>query len=182
MQRRMSVLAGIVSLMAVVAPAAHADGVPPGDVIPFNVAYTFGPQGVVAEVGQSEDTGLVGICDPDVGCTGFRISEETSDVGGGVGEGRITLQGVVCVRSLDLRCSPDGETPFTGIKIDKREIDTPEYWVDPVFVHVNVCLWWNSAQDTPMGCDFPALLTEGTAQEDSGNLVEWTPQELGLTF
>jgi hypothetical protein len=179
MQRRMFVLATIVSLMAVAVPA---HGVPPTDVIPFDVAYTFGPQEVRAEVGQSGDTGLVGFCDPEVGCTGFRITESTSDVSATVGEGRVTLQGVVCIRSIDLRCSPDGETPFTGVKIFKREIDAPEATVDPIFLHVNICLWYNSHPDAPMGCDIPAVISEGVAQDDSGNLVEWTPEELGLSF
>ncbi|MDQ3915659.1 MAG: hypothetical protein M3323_10080 [Actinomycetota bacterium] len=141
------------------------------------MSYEIGAQNIYARVGQSADTGFVGICDPELQCTGFRIMESTSDVSGGTTRGEVTLEGVVCVAEQTWPCSENG-VPVTGIVITKRVLDTPEPWVGPIGAHVNVCLWLMSPQTEPTGCNLPLITTPGTGIEDSGNLLERTPQDI----
>lgn len=177
MRRRIVVLAGALVLVLVAAPAAWAGKVP------FNVHVPVGGIGpVVVGVEQEQDTGLVGLCDPELGCTGFRVTEATSNITGGTTPAQVTLRGWVCVQDSSTDCSAAGDL-FTGVNITERVVDTPEAYLGPIFVHVNVCLWVMSPADQPHACDVPALLTDETSMPDSGNLAEGLPAGgVGLTF
>ncbi len=165
MQRRIAVLLGSVSLLLAAAPAAYAT------TIPFDVHVPINPQGVEIGVGTNNDTGLVGVCDAELRCTGFRVTEATSPFTGGTSAGQVTLRGDICVMDTSASCSTNG-IPFTGVKIRERVVDSPEAYLDPFFVHVNVCVWVMSPQDIPYGCNLPVLMDDGTEMDDTGNLAE----------
>lgn len=175
MHRRIAVLAGTLSLLFAAAPAAHATAVP------FNVSHVFGEQSIEAGAPTYWDSGLVGFCDPELQCTGFRITEETSAITGGTSRGEVALSGYVCVQDSSAACSSNG-MPFTGVNITRRVVDTPEPYLDPFFIHVNFCLWVMSPPDQPYACDLPALDGEAVHLPDFGNIADATPQTFGLTF
>ncbi|HEX2196504.1 MAG TPA: hypothetical protein VHJ76_06215 [Actinomycetota bacterium] len=148
--------------------------------VPFNVSYEIGAQTIRAAAPTYWDSGAVGVCDPELQCTGFRITEETSEITGGTTRGEVTLDGHVCVQDSSPECG--NGTPFTGVMIHRRVVDTPEPYVGPTFIHVNVCLWIMSPPDQPYACDVPAVDGEALSVPDLGNVADATPQDLGLTF
>lgn len=176
MHRRMAFLLGMVSLLMAAAPAAWAVKVP------FNVDVPINGQGPIeAGVPVEEDTGMVGICDPELGCTGFRATAYTTEVSGGTWDGAVTLKGYVCVGDTTEGCGT-ADDPFTGVRITDRVVDVPEAYVNPFLVHVNFCLWLMSPQDTPHGCNLPSVAPGHMGLPDSGNIIEklGTPSSLGL--
>jgi hypothetical protein len=180
MQRRIAVLGGLVALLMTAAPSAWAINQAFNVNVPIN---QIGP--VTAGVPMDQDTGLVGFCDPQLQCTGFRASAYTTEVSGGTSAGQVTLNGYVCVMDSSPQCTSNPADPFTGVKIVERYVDAPEAQVDPFVVHVNFCLWVMSPQDTPHGCNVPAFAPDETAMPDTGNLAEITeivPPSIGLHF
>lgn len=151
------------------APAAWAT------VVPFNVNVPLNEQQVTTEVGTNNDTGLVGVCDTELRCTGFRVTEATTPLTGGTTKGQLTLSGYVCVVDFSAACSTNG-IPFTGVKITQRVVDAPEAYVDPAVVHVNFCLWAMSPQDQPYACNLPEINGWGVRIDDTGNLADYAPQ------
>lgn len=168
MRRRIAVVVGLVSMVMAAAPAAWATSVP------FNVHVPIQEQNISIEAGTSNDTGLVGVCDNELRCTGFRVTEATSPITGRTSAGRLTLRGYVCVMDFSLACSSNG-IPFTGVKITERVVDTPEGEVDPAFVHVNFCLWLMSPQSTPYACNLPQLGGWELRMDDTGNVLDSAP-------
>ena len=176
MQRRMAVLVGIMGLL-MAAPAAHAGEGP----IPFNIDVPINPIGpVTVEAVPPADTGLVGFCDPQFTCTGFRATAGASAITAGTTGGRVTLRGVVCV--MDPRPECGNGVPFTGVKITERTVDSPEPYVGPIHVRVNVCVWVMSPMDDPHACDLPVLESDEMAPPDSGNLADKLPALPGVSL
>lgn len=150
------------------APAAWAT------VVPFNVHVPLNEQKVTGEVGTNNDTGLVGFCDNELRCTGFRVTEATTPATVGTTNGTITLRGYVCVMDFSSACTSNG-VPFTGVKITERVVDTPEGYIDPSVVHVNFCLWVMSPQGSPYACDLPEISGWDVRMDDTGNLADYAP-------
>lgn len=179
MQRRIAVLGGLVALLMAAAPAAWAINQS------FDVDVPINEQGPIeAGVPMDQDTGLVGFCDPELQCTGFRASAYTTKVTAGTTEGRVTLRGYVCVTDSSPACTNDPTAPFTGIRITERYASAPGAYVDPFVVHVNFCFWVMSPQDDPHACDVPAVApdemgTPGT--EFLAVLLAILPQTIGLS-
>lgn len=177
MQRRMAVLVGVVGLLMAAAPAAHAGEGP----IPFNVDVPIGAVGpVTVDAVPDVDTGLVGVCDPELQCTGFRATAEASAITAGTTPGRVTLRGYVCVMDSSVECG--NGIPFTGLKITERVVDTPEPYVGPIYVRVNVCIWVMSPLDDPHACDLPVIDSDETRIPDSGNLADALPALPGISL
>ena len=178
MQRRMAVLVGVVGLLMAAAPPAHAGEGP----IPFGIDVPIGAVGPITLEGvPPTDTGLVGVCDPQFQCTGFRATASASAITAGTTPGRVTLRGVICVMDSSAACG--NGMPFTGVKITERVVDTPEPYVGRIYVRVNVCVWLMSPMDDPYLCDLPVIESEDMAAPDSGNLAEGLPAfDPGLTF
>ncbi|MDQ3915364.1 MAG: hypothetical protein M3323_08580 [Actinomycetota bacterium] len=166
----MAVLVGVVGLFVTVVPAAHAGEGP----IPFYVDVPIQPVGpVTVDVVPDVDTGLVGVCDPELQCTGFRATAEASAIMAGTTPGRVTLGGYVCVMDSSAACG--NGIPFTGLKITDRVVDTPEPYVGPIYIRVNVCVWVRSPMDDPHVCDLPVIAPDETRVPDSGNLADFLP-------
>ncbi|MDQ4024874.1 MAG: hypothetical protein M3217_05205, partial [Actinomycetota bacterium] len=165
------VLVGVTGLLMAAVPAAHAGGDGP---IPFNVDVPIGPVGpITIDAVPDVDTGLVGVCDPQFQCTGFRATASASAISGGTTPGRVTLRGYVCVVDSSAACG--NGIPFTGVKITERVVDTPEPYVGPIYVSVNVCVWLMSPMDDPHACDLPVINADETRAPDSGNLADLLP-------
>ena len=175
MQRRIAVFVGLVSIVMAAAPAAQAT------VVPFNVDVPLNEQDFNASIGTSEDTGLVGACDSQYSCTGFRVTEATTPVTGGTTQGQLKLSGYVCIRDLSSACTSTS-VAFTGVKITDRRVDSPEAYIDPFAVHVNFCLWLMSPQASPYACDLPELNGLNLHMEDSGDHADKVPNQVWMSF
>lgn len=175
MQRRIAVLVGLVSIVMAAAPAAWAT------VVPFDVDVPLNEQTIRANVETNEDTGLVGACDSQYSCTGFRVTEATTPITGGTTRGHLRLAGYVCIRDMSAACTSNG-VAFTGVKITDRTVDSPEAYIDPFAVHVNFCLWLMSPQNDPYACDLPELNGWNLYMEDSGNLTDYVPAQFWGAF
>ena len=175
MQRRIAVVVGVMCLVMVAAPAAWAT------VVPFNVDVPINEQGIEAGIGTNEDTGLVGACDNEFSCTGFRVTEATTPITGGTTKGQLTLRGYVCIRDFSAACTSNG-VAFTGVKITERTADSPEGYIDPFAVQVNFCLWLMSPQSSPMACNLPTVTPPAIEIKDTGNWADRVPNEVWGTF
>lgn len=165
MQRRIAVVVGLVSLVMAAAPAAFASSVP------FDLNMPLNAQGGRLGVPMSQDTGLIGACDNEFRCTGFRVTAATTPADAGTTQGQLTLRGYFCVMEASAPCSANG-TPFTGITITDRVVDTPEPYVTPAIVQVNFCAWAASPQSTPYACNLPPISLQPIAINDLGNIAD----------
>ncbi|MDQ3983035.1 MAG: hypothetical protein M3271_10195 [Actinomycetota bacterium] len=171
--KRFAVVMAALATVVMLAPAAHAIKVP------FGTSYVLdGQQGFLP--GQSQDTGLVGICDnAGLNCTGFRLVESTSDAHFATTDTTVTLRGWVCVFDNSAECSSTG-IPFTGIRITERVVDLPEAWAS-FSASVDLCTWVMAPQDDPTTClPGPAAIDE-VYTPDTGNLAEAIPDSVDLT-
>lgn len=150
----------------------------------FNVDVPINPVGPVeAGVPTDQDTGLVGFCDPELDCTGFRVEAYTTEASAGTTDGRVTLRGYVCVMDSSPQCTSDPADPFTGIQIVERTVDSVEASVDPADVHVNFCLWVMTPQTAPHGCNLPPVAPDEMNTPGTGFLtliLAILPQTIGL--
>lgn len=154
--------------MSAAAPAAFASQVP------FDVNVPLNSQGLDAGTSQSQDTGLIGFCDGELRCTGFRVTEATTPADAGTTQGTLTLRGYFCLMEASAPCSSNG-TPFTGLQITERVVDTPEAYANPAVVAVNFCVWASSPQATPYACNLPPVYIKPISITDLGNIAERLP-------
>lgn len=178
MHRRIAVLGGMVAVLMTAAPAAWAINQPFTVDVPIN---PIGP--ATAGVPTDQDTGLVGFCDPELDCTGFRVEAYTTEASAGTTDGRVTLRGYVCVSDSSPQCTADPDDPFTGVQIIERTVDSAEAYVNPFAVHVNFCLWVMTPQDAPHGCNLPEVAPDemGTPSTEFLTLIlAILPQTIGL--
>ncbi len=155
------------------APAAQAE--PVGVWVQEDVQ----PISVTVPIGQSADSGLVGVCDHFDRCTGFSISEATSDVAAGTTPGSIELLAYVCVHESGPPCSATGY-PFTGVRIEKLFLDVPEAYVMPFFVYAKVCIWVMAPEGYPTRCIDTPVANINIEPDDSGNVLPGVPSGIGV--
>lgn len=169
-------LIGSVLVILGLAAPARADGNPQ---IPFNVSHEVGG-GTATVPGAAADSGLVGVCDVKLQCTGFSVSAISSGTQATVSNTTVTLRGAVCIRSEEAPCGSPG-SPFTGVTFTERTVDTPEASTTPLLITVKVCVWLMAPQDVPTTCLFPRI-DESVVTPDVGNPIGGLPEHLGLTF
>ncbi len=175
--RRVAVLAAVVSVIMGLSPRAVALD------IPFDAHQTLG--GVTVPIpGQSQDTGMIGVCDnAGLNCTGIRVSESTSSGRVWTTPTTLTLRGNICIGETTAPCSSTGGV-FTGVRIRERVVDTPEVYGTRLGLRVNICYWVLAPEWSPTWCltNLPISTDEDWSTPESGNLADKVPDDLGLEF